>query len=598
MLVFSFLKIYNFYKECDIYERTTKQFKICLEICKKSKKYLFLYLIINIFLIAISILIPILSAKIIVELTNNKFHELILIATTIFMVENIRSTAHYFQSKFAQIIYRETFIKVQTELGKNILELENSVIDKNSSGVFIQRLTNDSSRLADIFVVLNLYLTKIITDIGIFITIFIINKLCFIVILFFVIVRYLIDYKRIDEYTKNDKTFRKKQENISGLIGEMVRGIRDIKMLNSEKSFISNLETKIIDLNNTRYDMQDVNRKYIFIRGFVRDLSDLSLILLLVLLIKKDVLSVSYALIIYNYQGRIPNIVDNIAILLEKIKDFNLSSNRIFSIMNNEKFKKEKFGKTHINNFKGNIEFRNVSFSYDDNPVLEDINFKINAKEDIAIVGKSGAGKTTIFNLINKMYVVDKGKILIDNKDINALDKDSIRSNITIINQSPYIFNLSIKDNLKLIKEDLTEEEMINACKLACLDNFINSLPQKYDTIIGEGGINLSGGQKQRLAIARAFIQNSEIILFDEATSALDNETQNQIVNAINNMKNKFTTIIIAHRLSTIINCKKIMVLNNGIIEDIGTHEYLIKNNKTYKNLYKTEFNKESSKEK
>ena len=376
----------------------------------------------------------------------------------------------------------------------------------------------------------------------------------------------------------------------------MVRGIRDIKMLNSEKSFIFNLETKIIDLNNTRYDMQDVNRKYVFIRGFVRDLSDLTLILLLVLLIKKDILSISYALIIHNYQGRVPNIVDNIAILLEKIKDFNLSCNRIFSIMNDEKFKKEKFGKTHINNFKGNIEFKNVSFSYDDNPVLKDINFKINAKEDIAIVGKSGAGKTTIFNLINKMYEVNKGKILIDNKDINALDKDSIRSNITIINQSPYIFNLSIKDNLKLIKEDLTEEEMINACKLACLDNFINSLPQKYDTIIGEGGINLSGGQKQRLAIARAFIQNSEIILFDEATSALDNETQNQIVNAINNMKNKFTTIIIAHRLSTIINCKKIMVLNNGIIEDIGTHEYLIKNNKTYKNLYKTEFNKESSK--
>ena len=193
------------------------------------------------------------------------------------------------------------------------------------------------------------------------------------------------------------------------------------------------------------------------------------------------------------------------------------------------------------------------------------------------------------------MYVVDKGKILIDNKDINELDKDSIRSNITIINQSPYIFNLSIKDNLKLIKEDITEDEMINACKLACLDSFINSLPQKYDTIIGEGGINLSGGQKQRLAIARAFIQNSETILFDEATSALDNETQNQIVNAINNMKNKFTTIIIAHRLSTNINCKKIMVLNNGIIEDIGTHEYLIKNNKTYKNLYKTEFKKESS---
>ena len=204
-------------------------------------------------------------------------------------------------------------------------------------------------------------------------------------------------------------------------------------------------------------------------------------------------------------------------------------------------------------------------------------------------VGKSGAGKTTIFNLICKMYSVNSGEILIENKNIEELDEESIRGNITIISQNPYIFNLSIRDNLKLVKENLSEDEMIEACKIACLDEFIETLPNKYDTVLGEGGVVLSGGQKQRLAIARAFVQKTKIILFDEATSSLDNETQAKIQNAIHNLKNEYTILIIAHRLSTIVNCDKIMLLENGQIIDEGTHEELLGRNNTYQTLYKSE---------
>ena len=204
-------------------------------------------------------------------------------------------------------------------------------------------------------------------------------------------------------------------------------------------------------------------------------------------------------------------------------------------------------------------------------------------------MGKSGAGKTTIFNLLCKMYDVDSGSITIDGVEIKKLDKDSIRGNITIISQNPYIFNMSIKDNLRLVKSNLTNKEMKEACKLACLDEFINSLPDKYDTVIGEGGVNLSGGQKQRLAIARALVQKTEIILFDEATSALDNETQEKIQTAINNMKNEYTILIIAHRLSTIINADRILFLDNGKIVSEGTHEYLLKNCDEYRKLYEAE---------
>lgn len=162
------------------------------------------------------------------------------------------------------------------------------------------------------------------------------------------------------------------------------------------------------------------------------------------------------------------------------------------------------------------------------------------------------------------MYDNYKRKITIDGIDIKELDKDSIRGNITIVSQNPYIFNMSIRDNLKLVKRDLTDEEMKEACKMACLGDYIESLPNKYDTIVDEGGVTLSGGQRQRLAIARAFVQKTEIILFDEATSALDNETQTKIQQAIDNLQKQYTILIIAHRLSTIQNADRILMLDDG----------------------------------
>ena len=258
-----------------------------------------------------------------------------------------------------------------------------------------------------------------------------------------------------------------------------------------------------------------------------------------------------------------------------------------------QEFKKEKFGTKHINKVQGNFEFKDVDFSYEENnKVLDKLSFKVNANETVGFVGKSGVGKTTIFNLMCKMYDVSSGKITIDGIDINELDEESIRSNITIISQNPYIFNMSIKDNLKLVKNDLSEEEMKKACHLACLDEFIELLPNKYDTIVGEGGFNLSGGQRQRLAIARAFLQKTEIILFDEATSALDNDTQSKIQQAIDNLKKEYTILIIAHRFSTIINCDRIYYLENGKVLASGTHNELLEKCKEYKQLYESEIDK------
>ncbi len=560
---------------------------------KYQKKNLFFLIFCNFLSIVISVIVPIFSAKIIVKLTANELYQVIMISLIILLIELTSNVVHYFRRNLSSVVYRETFKKIQIDLGREILKLENKCLDETSSGVFIQRLTNDTGKIADLFNSLNMDLTNILANIGIFVAIFLINKTAFFFILIMVIFMYIVEQKRITTRTKNDKALRKTNEKVAGFVSELVRGCRDIKMLSAEDSFMRELEGKIVDLNDERYKMLKTDSKYSLTRDFMLDSFDTILIALLVYLIFTKQLVVATALVIYNYMGRVTSIVTFFSMLLEKLKDFNLSAERIFSILESPEFPKEKFGTKHLSKVKGNFEFKNVTFSYnDEQPVLKNISFKVKANETVAFVGKSGAGKTTIFNLLCKMYELKKGVITIDGEDIKTLDKSSIRDNITIISQNPYIFNLSIKDNLRLVKENLTDEEMIEACKLACLDDFINTLPNKYDTIVGEGGISLSGGQRQRLAIARALVQKTEIILFDEATSALDNETQMQIQQAIDNLKKDYTILIIAHRLSTIINSDHILFLNNGQIEDIGTHEELLQKNKNYKNLYEAELEK------
>ena len=566
--------------------------KLTWNYVKKNKKELYTFIFLNILIIIIGIVVPILSAQIIVNLTSNKFNQLLWISLIVFIIENIRNLIHFYGNRASQILYRESMSRIQNDLGKNILKLENNILDKNGSGVFIQRMTNDTARLADIYDILTVYVSRIITNLGIFVAVFIINKLAFLFLLLSVIIRYLIEYVRNNVLKINDKEARKEADKASSFASEMIRGARDIKMLNAEESFEDALNERIIALNSKRYNMAETNRRYGLLRGFAYDLSDLLLIILLVQLIVLNKLEVAYAIIIYNYSSKIPSIVNDIGTLLDKMRDFNLSAERIYSIINSEEFKKEQFGSKHINKVKGDFEFRNVTFKYEEEEILKDLSFKIEKNTTTAFVGKSGAGKSTIFNLLCKMYDIDSGEILIDGININELDKDSIRGNITIISQSPYIFNLSIKENLRLVKKDLTDKEMKQACHLACLDEFIESLPEKYDTIVGEGGVNLSGGQKQRLAIARALIQKTEIILFDEATSALDNETQSKIQDAIKNMKGKYTILIIAHRLSTVIDSDKIFIIEEGKVIDSGTHKELLKKSDFYKQLYEKDLKK------
>ena len=570
-----------------------KNLKFAWQYANDVKNKIIMFIVFDFAQILISIILPIISAKMIVKLTSNELEQVLYLAIILFLIQAGRNIIDFFTDYYIRYSYKEILKKLQMDLSKTILKLKNSCIEKTSSGLFIQRISGDTTKIADIFNIISLEVTSIITDIGIFIAIIIIDFRIFLFIFILVFIIGIIERKRIQNRINNEKIIRKDNDLVTGFIGELVRGTKDIKMLSAEKSFLNETDKKITNLNEKRYNMFKIQRRFRVSINTLKDFQTLAIITLLLYFISKDEITIAYALVIHNYVGRISYIVKSFSNLVDSIKDFNLSCNRIFEIIHSDKYPKEKFGKKHIDNVKGNFEFKNVSFSYIPGyEVLKDISFKVKEKSMVAFVGKSGSGKSTIFNLLCKLYESNKGEILIDGININELDRESIRDNITIISQNPYIFNLSIKDNLKIVKEDLSEEEMIDACKKACLDDFINSLPNKYDTIVGEGGINLSGGERQRLAIARALIQKTEIILFDEATSALDNVTQLKIQKAIENMQNDFTILIIAHRLSTIINCDRILFLEDGKIYAEGNHNDLLNNCEKYKELYDMEIEK------
>lgn len=555
-----------------------------------AKLYLFLYFLVAVVDCAVGVVIPLFSAKVILNMTSAAIHQLILAAITVFVIEFLGTITEILKEKLYSKIYYKVLMNIEKKLAYEILEIEIDEINKATTGMFIDRMNNDVNELAEIFIDYVYYITNILSKVGVLVSIFILNKYLFVYSVITSICIFIISKIRINKRYESRKKLKVNEDKATSLVSELMRGIKDIKSLNANETMLNQVVNKAEINIKERVNILKINAIYGFARRNLSSMFDLGFILLGCHLYTLSLLTIPTFVIVYNYQGKIQNLLTGLATILETNKKFIINANRIYEITDGDRFKKEEFGIKNIKQLNGNIEFKDVTFGYDeDKDVLINMNFKINENEKVAFVGRSGVGKTTIFNLINKLYECESGEILLDNNNINELSRNSIRNNISVITQNPYIFNFSIKDNLMIANEKASMKDIKEACKLACIDEYIMNLPDKYDTILGENGVILSGGQKQRIAIARALIKKSSIILFDEATSALDNETQREIQIAIDNLKGKHTILIVAHRLSTVIDADKIFVIDKGKVVNVGKHKQLLRESKVYRTLYEKE---------
>ncbi len=490
---------------------------------------------------------------------------------------------NYFEVKFTKNVSKDLYKKVDM---MPAVAFENMGV-----GEFTNRLSNDPDRIMELLSQMIRLICRFSIVIIILIASFKISLLLGCEILLLAIMMGFISARFFPHIKKSHEKIKKESDNYTKIATENISGIREIKSLGIK----SNIENKVFTILDNLYDFTNKSRKY---ERWYYAMNNLAYFIIQFIIFFtcgsyyiNGIISLSIFMMIESYIWRIDEVVENISSFGVNFNKVTVSLKRIDEILNNKLYQDEKFGNKSIENINGVVEFKNVKFKYneDEEYTLKNLNLKIEPYKKIAIVGKSGNGKSTIFNLLLRYFDVSEGEILIDDINIKEFNEQSLRNSISIIRQNPFLFNLSILDNFRLVKENVTLEEVRNVCHKAYIDDYIMSLPKKYDTIIGEGGINLSGGQKQRIAIARTLLLNTKIILFDEATSALDNESQSYIKKTIDKLVEDHTVIIVAHRLSTIVDSDIINVMNDGRLLSSGTHKELLKKSDIYKNLYLTE---------
>jgi len=580
-----------------VYNTLLKNIKLSWKYMQGERKTFVIAVASQLVSVALKIIAPILSARVIVNLETGIFNKILMIAAVLMVVLIATDLALYVANRCYNIVYNKTLTNLERALVDGVLRITNGCIDEKGTGLFIQRLTVDTSALATGFNTLADLFSQMFNYVGILAAILVASPPVFLVVLILISIQSFLELKRAKQMKKDDRVYREANESFTGFVSEMIKGARDVKLLNSEDKFRDELSERIKDANDKRMYMQERAWKYRLTRQGLGEVGYFVYIALLALMIAQNKMEPVMAIVLFTYYTQLGSpAVLLLGQLMEFIKDFNLSAERVYALLRSVEFPKEQFGSRHLDKVKGDIRFENVSFSYkNSNPeitprlILNNFKLFIPAGSTAALVGKSGSGKTTVLNLISMLYKASSGIVSLDGVNIRELDQETIRSNIAVVSQNPYILNLSIRDNLRMVKPDLTEEEMRRVCKMACIDEDIMNKPEGYDTIIGEGGTNLSGGQKQRLAIARCLLKDFKILLLDEATSALDNITQSKIKEALRNIREKHTVIMVAHRLSTIIDADQIIYMEDGRILDQGTHNELMQRCEPYKELYENE---------
>ena len=564
---------------------------------RPQKWWFLLGVVTQLLMVVIQVIAPLISARVIIAISDGAVEQILLAALSLLVINAVSNVLNIVCNRAYNVVYNKTLTLLEEDLVHHVLRITTRCLDQKGTGLFIQRLTQDTSQLATGFSTLADLISQSVEKIGILAAILIMNRTAFLVTMGILAVQTVIETIRTRRMKVDDHIYRNANERYAGFVSEMIRGAKDVKLTNSESTFEKELVTRITDANSKRMKMQNRSAVFRLIRMEIGSFGTYAYIAVLGLLISRGEIQPADAMVLFNYRSNIGvSAIELIGSLMEFVRGLELSAERVTAIISSPEFPKDQFGERHLDNPRGEIRFENVYFSYgrrwtrlSTGWVLQDMSFVIHPGEFVALVGASGCGKSTVFNLISKLYEANEGTVRLDGVDVRELDDVSIRGNLSVVSQNPYLFQLSIRDNLRLAKQDLTEEEMRSICKMACIDRDIMEMPDGYDTLIDENGVNLSGGQRQRLAIARALLKDSKVLMLDEATSALDNMTQARIQQAIANIRGERTVIMIAHRLSTVVNANRIMVIDQGQVVDQGTHSELIARCEIYRKLYEAE---------
>ena len=520
----------------------------------------------------------------------------LVIPLIIILAFSTKGASLYFAKTILIRVGQEITKILQFQVMKSIIEADSQIVDNKHSGKFISHLTFDVGMITNLVSTVILNLTKdTFTLIGLLGVMFYQNwRLALFAIIMIPLASFAARSlgKRMGKVTTEAAD---RAGELTSYLLEIFKNHKIIKIFQKEnfefsrtEKFINNLKEKVIKIQTVLVRASPIME---ILTGFMIA----GLIFYSGKLILKNELDINsffsfLAAMMLAYQP-----VRSLATLNMGINQGLAAAKRILPIidMKNQIIETEKPNNLEIK--KGEIRFNKVRFKYNDDErdVLKSIDLTISGGEMTSVVGHSGAGKSTILNLIPRFYDSNSGDILIDDQSIYKSKIFSLRSNISLVNQDTTLFDDTIKNNIAYAKLDASEDEIFEAAKLSFCDEFINKLPNKFDTIIGENGIRLSGGEKQRLSIARAMLKKSKIILLDEATSSLDAETESKIQEAIKFLTKNRTTLVIAHRLSTIMNSNKIYVVDDGKIAAEGNHQELIKSSEIYKNFYEKQLRKD-----
>ena len=501
----------------------------------------------------------------------------------------LKNLFNYLSMFFITYLRNGVVRNIRDDIFKVLVKLSLSFYSKKKKGDMVARISSDVQELDHSFLsIFELIVKDPVMVLFTIISMFIISpKLSVFVIVFIPICGYVISVVGKSLRRKSLKV-QKEQGNIISLVDETLSGFKILKIFNSENIFLN----KFKHSTKRFYDFANsVNHR----KNLASPLSEflgitaISAVLWFggQMVLNQNSLDASAFIVYLGLAYNVLTPAKSLSRATYKVKKAIASAERIFNIIDSEEKIKEKIDPTIITDFKNQIEINNISFSYLDDVVINKLNLKIKKGKKIALVGQSGSGKSTIANLICRFYDVDKGNIQIDNYDIKELSKKSLRGLIGLVSQDSILFNDSIKNNLLIGKPEATDSEIIESLKVANAWEFVEKLPEKIYSNIGDSGNKLSGGQKQRLGIARAILKNPPILILDEATSSLDSKSEKYVQAALENvMKNK-TSIIIAHRLSTIKKVDEIIVLNRGEIAESGKHKELMSKKGMYYNLVK-----------